>query len=1227
MPRSKGPAQPRAPSQEQLKELKKLGNNTITLYKLLEQDRKKLYQYHHKNKDGKILKTFECRKCKENSPTYKKAHALYCPINVLFGMTYDEVMEEQRQAQNRWPVKDGPVASYGIKQALAKQQGPAAAMKQSTATASSATKMQAQQAPAKQKYYNPYAKKNVKPSAKNQLKHPPPAAAAIAATAFPAIASPEAASISTIAPVPVTADRGTVPPSAPTANATPGLAMVVATPVPAAADATKAPPTGAPVPLSVDSLKTAPSATANARPEDDLNVAAVAPGRAPAPKNPPTVATPLVGVASSTKSSTDESLIETAESLQLAVAQFMAEQSTSSSLDHIQHIPAPILGVFRYMHLKCPVLSKETGKALQGSKAFVNLKKIEWWYANFPEGTISLKIPNACRTDMQLPDPNYHSVEGAELFFARWEFAAPKLKIPCPKHDCVGSELVAGRIDLSKASAYTRIVEPNNMHRYSIASYYTCNTCGESYHGNDGRVLAALPAYLQRAYPVDPRYACSHRSTKCQFHINATRQFEFLSVPHVPSTAYIRSIYVSYGQQYEDYQRAYWSHVLQCRLAGCLTTEQPHPYPSFLEFCGGKLALPGPDRLLEEMEAAFRSTLVPYGISDYDRCNREIQSVECHVALTTDHHFAAMANYNKRTLQAGPNGCFWTTMTETGEVPCIAMVPSTATSDIAHAAQQLSQRRNFQPLGLWQDTYPNKFGFWKLLWPGILGHLGLYHWLQRLSKTLRQRHPDYHKALRALSDCAYYFHPDDENSVVEALCSGTMNQGGPMSDAAIVSLKRDGTFRKRYAQFMRKIFYKASRIKLNLTEWYANFKAKASKDSILPAGGVRSEIDGTSLFTPETMTAYQAALVSCDDLPDKIPFDKVYHSQNAPAGAKHGLPIFRAQRGESNLESMHSLFPHFANSGMKPSVADMLSSLGTTRFNSQAREKMRVGSMTAAEMQEMPAHQRGIPLHYNHSSLHHINDLAAEAGSPSPPFADVRSLPRDNGERFFSEYLTQQLERNEKYEAHPVNDLCQCPHCLTARPAAMVAQIPPMETLEPSTCEQANVDSPAEEEALATCGDEGEYSLNWEDNAEETATPGSSNKRNFDKVEFCDLAPRPTPPYLPNPYPQPGLSTLQPPSLNCPPLSAYPTSFGYPHPAALSYPHFPAAAGAMTPLTYHHWRAPHAPPLAKRPKPQVEYCCQSFMNYVMVTRAKGRKAGRPPHDSDCKRARQQDSHT
>jgi hypothetical protein len=79
----------------------------------------------------------------------------------------------------------------------------------------------------------------------------------------------------------------------------------------------------------------------------------------------------LVGVTTSTNGSTDGSLVETAESLQSAVAQFMAEQSTSSSLDHIQHIPAPIIGVFQYMHLKCPVLSKEMGKALQGHKAFV----------------------------------------------------------------------------------------------------------------------------------------------------------------------------------------------------------------------------------------------------------------------------------------------------------------------------------------------------------------------------------------------------------------------------------------------------------------------------------------------------------------------------------------------------------------------------------------------------------------------------------------------------------------------------------------------------------------------------------------------------------------------------------------------------------------------------------------------------------------------------------------
>jgi hypothetical protein len=101
-------------------------------------------------------------------------------------------------------------------------------------------------------------------------------------------------------------------------------------------------------------------------------------------------------------------------------------------------------------------------------------------------------------------------------------------------------------------------------------------------------------------------------------------------------------------------------------------------------------------------------------------------------------------------------------MTETNEVPCVAMVPSTALSDAAHAVQQLSERPHFVPLGIWYDIYPKGMAFWRQFWEKLLGHLGGYHWGQRISDTLHQSHPQFHRALLDLSKCIYMPHPDDE---------------------------------------------------------------------------------------------------------------------------------------------------------------------------------------------------------------------------------------------------------------------------------------------------------------------------------------------------------------------------------------------------------------------------------------------------------------------------------
>jgi hypothetical protein len=141
------------------------------------------------------------------------------------------------------------------------------------------------------------------------------------------------------------------------------------------------------------------------------------------------------------------------------------------------------------------------------------------------------------------------------------------------------------------------------------------------------------------------------------------------------------------------------------------------------------------------------------GIFDYDRTTREVQSVQCFTSFTRDHHWGALGNFVKSTSSKA--GAIWTTMVESGELPCVALVPSTKTSDLAHAAECLARQTNFKPKELWSDTFPCVFSFWVMMLGPLLGHLRVFHWFQRIVTTLRQRHTHFAKAVRLLRGCVY----------------------------------------------------------------------------------------------------------------------------------------------------------------------------------------------------------------------------------------------------------------------------------------------------------------------------------------------------------------------------------------------------------------------------------------------------------------------------------------
>ena len=85
--------------------------------------------------------------------------------------------------------------------------------------------------------------------------------------------------------------------------------------------------------------------------------------------------------------------------------------------------------------------------------------------------------------------------------------------------------------------------------------------------------------------------------------------------------------------------------------------------------------------------------------------------------------------------------------------------------------------------------------------------------------------------------------------------------------------------------------------------------------------------------------------------------------------------------------------------------------------------------MDGEEKAKIPTAYQTFAHHVNHLRLAFINRLAKKAGLNFNVHGNVERIPRDNGERFFSLYLMQERERNEKYTPDLVTQRCMCIRC------------------------------------------------------------------------------------------------------------------------------------------------------------------------------------------------------
>jgi hypothetical protein len=250
-----------------------------------------------------------------------------------------------------------------------------------------------------------------------------------------------------------------------------------------------------------------------------------------------------------------------------------------------------------------------------------------------------------------------------------------------------------------------------------------------------------------------------------------------------------RLIYEQRAQQYKDVELAYYSSYSGGSKA--------QVFPSFEDWAGQYG--PSGENLRELYEVTSRSQLSDTGVSDYDRHRREIQSVVCDTSISVDHTFQALKNY-PRSIRDKTEALFGIS-TETGEVACAVVVRTTAIQEAAHAVEQFLRREKVSPKVISTDTWPSNLECWKLLFGDtVVGRLGLWHFLNRIYRTLRDNHPDFGKAITMLQAAIYRIDEFDEAAVMQALLNGTLN-GNKMSWQDIQGLRGTARWNRNYAKY------------------------------------------------------------------------------------------------------------------------------------------------------------------------------------------------------------------------------------------------------------------------------------------------------------------------------------------------------------------------------------------------------------------------------------------
>jgi len=641
-------------------------------------------------------------------------------------------------------------------------------------------------------------------------------------------------------------------------------------------------------------------------------------------------------------------------------------------------------------------------------------------------------------------NPHYHSIVGQKLLYVDWE-RMYGLEVQCPEATCEGV-LSNTRTNFSKNKTLFPIFGLEGAPSWCIVQQMTCSCCRRVFSANDGAVLVNLPAYIAEDYPVETTYA---GNTTSHITRNAAEVFASIMVTYANGELCSKLLYDAINRAYIGRIKSYYSMAMTKYKEGVTTKPYVEKDGTFVRQCP-----PLGDTLRDLYNAAASSVTNRWGIGDFERHTREIQGVKCDGIFAQDHTFEPIKNY----LKGVGAKAVWDAATQTGEIASAVLVPSTKTEDFAHAAQSLMKRSQFNPQVMYSDTWPNKSEYWQAL--GVEGRLGLFHYQKRIVSTLRKTHVDYFQAITDLLAAIYAYHPEDYDKLLLALKDGSLSKKGiKYSSSDITAMKETRLFRDRYAKYLRKKMHNPQTIIQMLDDWFCKYKVTSTNPE-KPAYGRLDPVRLVPLFTEETKGAVENCKEKAKYLSDPFPISQMYQEILPSPNATHNLSEYLSNRGESKLEAFHDRFAHFANCGMRDALADNLNLAGAARFNLSIRH---VRSLTAKiqnqnpqlkeDRKKIPAAWEKVVPFFNHTELSFVNDMAKSVGCKIP-FPHAEALVPDNGERFFSLYITSTLPSIKSIKQGPVGE-CLCKSC-TAITTTTSPQEPTLTTKKPPNNESVN---------------------------------------------------------------------------------------------------------------------------------------------------------------------------